>query len=264
VNTAFTYVTTVGMMLYLNPRLTFFSMLPYPILLYVFNRLSKRMHDQSVAAQQELSALSAQIQESLSGILLVKAYGREAHEAAAFERANDRYMQASLALERTEGIAFPVVGAVGGMATVLLMALGGRDVISGRITLGEFVAFNSYLGMLLWPTIGLGWILNVLERGLAAMGRLEEIFQQDPAITDPIDPVEVSSLQGELELRNLTFAYRPVAAAPERRVLDGVSAHIPRGSVCAIVGGTGSGKTTLVHLLARFYARGRSSSAATT
>lgn len=253
VNTFFTYGTTVGMMLWLNPRLTLYAMVPYPVLLYVFNRLSKRMHDQSVAAQTELASLSSQIQESLSGVLLVKAYGREAHEAGAFERANRRYMEASLALGLTEGIAFPVVGAVGGMGTAILLALGGREVISGWITLGEFVAFNSYLGMLLWPTIGLGWILNVLERGLAAMGRLEELFEQEPAIVDSMEPLEVSSLSGELELRGLTFAYRPVAGASPRTVLDGISARLPKGSVCAVVGGTGSGKSTLVHLLARLY-----------
>ncbi len=252
-NTFFTYAVTVGTMLAMNPRLTLYALIPYPILVVVFNRLSKGMHDRSLAMQSELGALSSQLQESLSGILLMKAYGREQAEAGAFERANARYREAALSLERLEGFAFPLVGALAGLATATLLGLGGREVSQGHITLGEFVAFNSYLGMLLWPTIGLGWILNVLQRGLAAMGRLEELFHHVPSIGDAPDCLEVRELEGDLELRNLCFSYAAPQGGPPRQVLDGITARIPRGSTCAIVGSTGAGKTTLIHLLARLY-----------
>lgn len=252
-NTFFTYVVTVGAMLVLNPSLTLYALIPYPILVVVFNRLSKGMHDRSLAMQTELGALSAQLQESLSGILLMKAYGREQAEARAFERANARYRDAALSLERLEGFTFPLVGALAGLATATLLGLGGREVSLGHVTLGEFVAFNGYLGMLLWPTIGLGWILNVLQRGLAAMGRLEELFHHVPSVSDAPDCLEVRELEGDIELRGLSFAYPAPQGGQPRQVLQDITARIPRGSTCAIVGSTGAGKTTLIHLLARLY-----------
>ncbi len=252
-NTVFVYITTVGMMLIINPSLTLYALVPFPVLAVFFNRMSRRMHQHYLTVQQELGSLSTNLQESLSGIFHLKAYNREAREAEVFAEGNRRYTEANLSLEKMAGVIFPTVGAVAGLGTVVLLYLGGQDVVAGRITLGEFVAFNAYLGLLLWPTIGLGWILNVLERGLAAMGRLDELLDQVPSITDPPEVIDVLNLAADLELRDLTFQYEGADGNPGPEVLKGISANIPAGATCAIVGGTGSGKTTLVHLMARLY-----------
>jgi ATP-binding cassette subfamily B protein len=196
-------------------------------------------------------------QEALAGVRVVRAYGQEPFEIARFRAANDEYVERNRALIRLQGAFYPSVQLLMGIGVLLVLWLGSRDVIAGRMTVGELVAFNAYLLMLSWPMMAFGWVTNLLQRGMASWARMLEVMDAVPAITDAEATTAVSSVsavRGDIEFRNLTFTYAASGEPPQGSgsvVLDGVSAVIPAGSTVAIVGGTGSGKSTLLSLLPR-------------
>ena len=247
-NTVLTFVTVITLMLSLNRRLTLLSLIPLPILsvaVYFFGAVIHRRFDR---IQDQLSTISAVTQEALAGVRVVRAYRQEHFEIQRFRLANEEYLRRNRKLIRVEGAFFPIMGLLMGIGALLVLWLGSRDVIEGRMTIGELVAFNSYLMMLAWPMIAFGWVTNLLQRGTASWKRMLDVLTAEPAITDAGANSHVTSreqIRGDIEFRDLTFAYGDTV------VLRRISARLPGGSTTAIVGATGSGKSTLLNLLPR-------------
>src|SRR6202790_50832 len=254
-----TIVFTAGalaFMLSISPRLTLYAFLPLPIVSITIQYFGRKIHERFERIQAMFSEISARAQENFSGARVIRAYVQEEAEIAAFEKANQEYIKRSLKLVRLMGMLWPTLETMLGLAIVLVLWLGGREVIAGRITVGGFVAFNTYMVQLTWPIIALGWVINIFQRGTASMRRINEILVEKPEIRDS-EEVEVKSstsetlvaaqIRGEIEFRHLNFSYNSTP------VLRDINLRIPAGSSLAIVGPTGSGKTTLVSLIARIY-----------
>ena len=236
----------------IDPWLTLFAMAPFPALVVIAKRFHHDAEVRSTAVQEQLGALSAKVQENLTGMPVVRAYTMEAREVAEFEGLNAEYLTRNMALARIQAVSWPLMGLVSGLGVLIVMWLGGKAVVDGRISLGAFVAFNGYLTQLAWPTIALGWTLASIQRGLAAMARVTEVLDErahDGAQARPHDSLALKLLPGgPVEFRNLTFAYDDRGP-----VLRDVSFTVPAGAVVAVVGPTGSGKSTLGTLLCRLY-----------
>jgi ATP-binding cassette subfamily B protein len=272
----------LGFMIAISPKLTLFAFLPLPIASIVIQHFGRRIHERFERIQAMFSDISARAQENFSGARVIRAYVQEQAEIAAFEDANQEYIRRSLGLVRLMGMLWPTLELMLGAAVVIVLWLGGRQVLMGKMNVGDFVAFNTYMMQLTWPVIALGWVINIFQRGTASLVRIEEILAQQPEIADetigaskeigpagdrvigpskiqtrpprdvafqsPDDPITRSpDLSGEIEFRNLNFAYDGTA------VLHDINLRIPAGSSLAIVGPTGSGKTTLVSLIPRIY-----------
>lgn len=250
VNTVIVFTGALAGMLRIDFWLTLYAFAPFPLLVLLARRFNWLVHQQTLEAQEELGRLSSKAQENLSGMTVVRAYNMAPGEEAEFGRINREYFRKSLVMVRTQGAFSPMMGIIGGLGALLVLWLGGKAVIDGRITLGELVAFQSYLALLTWPTVALGWVLTVIRRGLTAMERIVEILKTEPEIRDATPASEPPDVRGELEFRNLTFAYEGDGHAP---ALRDVSLRIPAGSVVAIVGTTGSGKSTLGALIPRLF-----------
>jgi ATP-binding cassette subfamily B protein len=251
-----TIVFTAGalaFMLSISPKLTLYAFLPLPIVSIVVQYFGKRIHERFERIQEMFSNISARAQENFSGARVIRAYVQEEAEIASFEAANQEYIGRSLKLVRLMGMLWPTLETMLGLAVVLVLWLGGREVLGRRMSVGDFVAFNTYMVQLTWPIIALGWVINIFQRGTASMGRINEILREQPEIRD--DPARVGNghgrpIQGEIEFRNLNFAYNGKA------VLHDINLRIPGGSSLAIVGPTGSGKSTLVNLIPRIHDAG--------
>ncbi len=248
-----TIVFTAGalaFMLSISPKLTLYAFLPLPAVSIVVQHFGKKIHERFERIQAMFSDISARAQENFSGARVVRAYVQEEAEITAFETSNKEYIARSLKLVRLMGMLWPTLETMLGCAIVLVLWLGGREVVLHHISVGEFVAFNTYMVQLTWPVIALGWVINLFQRGTASMLRFNEILTEKPEIAD--DPAIIRSslpkeIQGEIEFRDLNFDYAGV------QVLRNVNLRIPAGTSLAIVGPTGSGKTTLVNLIPRIY-----------
>src|SRR6266581_3362082 len=248
-----TIVFTAGalvFMLAISPKLTLYAFLPLPVVSIVVQYFGRQIHERFGKIQAMFSDISARAQENFSGARVIRAYVQEQAEISAFERANKEYIARSLKLVRLMGMLWPTLETMLGLAIVLVLWLGGREVLHNRITVGDFVAFNTYMVQLTWPIIALGWVINIFQRGTASLGRIHQLMMEKPEITDApeIHPSPLGEdLRGDIEFRNLNFAYNGTP------VLHEINLHIPAGSSLAIVGPTGSGKTTLVSLIPRIY-----------
>jgi len=246
-NTVASFVGAVSLMTLISPRLTLLALVPLVLVSVLVHRYGRRIHDQFEVVQAQLAEISAIVQENLAGARVVRAYAQEAHEEARFAAANEEYVERNRRLVRTTGIVHPGIQFLMGLGSVTVLWLGGRMVIAGEVTLGAYVAFGVYLAMLNWPMIALGWVVNLFERGEASLGRIHAIVDARPEIADQ-DPLPLVEIRGDVELRGLTFGY---PGGPP--VLRDLSLKVPAGSTVAIVGPTGSGKTTLVSLLPRLW-----------
>ena len=247
-----TIVFTFGalaFMLSISPRLTLFAFLPLPIVSIVVQYFGRKIHERFERIQAMFSEISARAQENFSGARVIRAYVQEEAEIAGFETSNREYIVRSLKLVRLMGMLWPTLETMLGLAIVLVLWLGGREVLHHRMSVGDFVTFNTYMVQLTWPIIALGWVINIFQRGTASMLRINEILVEKPEIVDEPDartPVS-GMLHGEIEFRGLDFSYGDAG------VLHDVNLKIPAGSSLAIVGPTGSGKTTLVSLIPRIF-----------
>jgi ATP-binding cassette, subfamily B, multidrug efflux pump len=251
-NTLVFTAIALSFMIAISPRLTLYVFLPLPLVSVVIQYFGQKIHQRFERIQAMFSDISAQAQENLSGARVIRAYTQEQAEARSFAVANREYIARSLKLVQLMGMLWPTLHTMLGIAIVLVLWLGGREVIAGRISPGQFVAFNTYMLFLTWPIIALGWVINIYQRGTASMGRINEILHEQPTISDKFvapDLRDVREIKGKIEFRDLRFAFPGM----ETPALQDISLTIPSGSSLAIVGPTGSGKTTLVSLIPRIY-----------
>jgi len=249
-----TLVFTAGALIYMmkiSPKLTLYTFLPLPIASIVIQYFGRQIHERFEKIQAMFSDISARAQENFSAARVIRAYAQEGAEIRQFEAANNEYIARSLPLARLMGLLWPTLELTLGLAVVLVLWLGGREVLLNRISIGQFGAFLTYMVQLTWPVIALGWVINIFQRGTASLKRINEIMLEKPEITDSPDVAAAGpperELRGEIEFRGLNFSYNgsPVLHDINLRVLEGTS--------LAIVGPTGSGKTTLVNLIPRVY-----------
>jgi ATP-binding cassette subfamily B protein len=245
-STLSTFVGAVAVMLLISPRLTLLALVPLVLVSWLVRHYGRKVHDRYEQVQAQLAEMNALVQENLSGARVVRAYAQEQAEEKRFAEANREYVSRNKRLIRITGILHPGIGFLMGLGSLTVLWLGGRMVVAAEVTLGEFVAFGVYLAMLHWPMIALGWVVNLIERGEASMGRIHAILDQQPEIRDEA-PLAVSAVRGEVEFRGLSFAYDGVP------VLRDVELRVAAGTTVAIVGPTGCGKSTLVSLVARLY-----------
>ena len=244
-------VFSLALMITIDPWLTLWSMLAMPLIPVVVRRFGREIFRTSRETQERLSSLSAFVLENFSGMRVVQAYAQEQNQIAGFDAISFEYRQKNMWLATLWGIFWPLMQVMAGIAAAIVLWLGGRQVLQGTMSLGEFVAFNGYLAMLTWPLMAIGYTANQYQRGTAALSRIAEVLDtpQSPRYSAPAASNDDAPLAGAVEIRDLTFAYE--ADGPP--VLRNVQLKIPAGSVCGIVGETGSGKSTLVNLLLRLY-----------
>ncbi len=241
-------ITTVGVMLHLDWRLTLLVLLPMPLVSIMVKVFGQKIHERFEKIQEMYSQITEKVRENLSGVRVIRAFCQEEPEMAQFDRMNLEFVEKNRRLIWISSLMWPGMALLFAVAFMLIMVVGGRHVLTGVITVGTFAAFNVYLLYLIWPIIALGWVTNVLQRGLASLGRLNTIFLAQPEITDREVPAQpLTALRGEIEFRDLTFSYNG------RPILKNLNLRIPAGRTVAIVGATGSGKSTLVSLIPRLY-----------
>ncbi len=241
-------IATVSFMLHLDRRLTLLALAPLPLVSILVKFFGQRIHDRFERIQAMYSELTEKVRENLSGVRVVRAFCQEEAEMAQFDRTNQEFVEKNKRLIWITSFLWPALALLFALAFILIMVVGGQHVLSGVISVGTFAAFNVYLMYLIWPLIALGWVVNLLQRGLASLERLWTVFAAQPDIDDRDVPAQpLTTLRGEIEFRNLTFGYNGAG------VLKNISLQIPAGKTVAIVGATGSGKSTLVSLIPRLY-----------
>jgi len=250
-STILVFAVAIILMSSIDARLTLVALIPLPLVSVSVKYFGSAIHRRFEAIQAQLADLSAVVQEALAGVRVVRAYNQEQYEIDRFSAANQEYVRRNRVLIRLQGLFYPSMTLFLGFGALLVLWAGSRDVIQGRITLGEFVAFNSYLVMLSWPMIAFGWVTNMLQRGMASWKRMLDVLDATPDISDANVTAagRAVPLAGAIEMRDLTFTY----PGSDRPVLTGVSVRIEPGQTVAFVGATGSGKSTLISLLPRMH-----------
>ncbi|HUZ46515.1 MAG TPA: ABC transporter ATP-binding protein [Terriglobia bacterium] len=247
-NTIVSGIATIILMAHLDMRLTLLAIAPLPLASVAVKFFGQRIHERFEKIQAMYSELTERVRESLSGIRLVRAFCQEDAENREFNRMNRIFVERNKRLIWITSLLWPALALLFAASFLLIMVVGGEHVLSGEITVGTFAAFNIYLMYLIWPIIALGWVTNIIQRGLASLGRLWMIFAAQPGIDDPSVPkTPAATLKGEIEFRNLTFSYNGFP------ILKNINLRIPPGRTVAIVGATGSGKSTLAALVPRLY-----------
>jgi len=245
INTLIIYSATVSLMLRIHPWLTVWAIIPFPLMVLVVKKISHRLFQRSLEAQEELARLSSLSEESVSAVRLIKSYCREEHFQGQFSQIAGRYLHHNLRLARLRGLVIPVMAAATGAGTLVVLFIGGRFVINGIISLGDFVAFSGYLAMLVWPTAVMGWILTLAQRGAASMSRLATILKAETFVSDTDAAKPLEKIHTAIEFRDLSFSHNGT------QILDRISFRITVGEKIGITGGVGSGKSTLIRMLPR-------------
>ena len=243
--TSLTFVLAIAIMASTDWRLTIFAILPAPLVSLAVVFFGRIIHERFERIQAMFSDISSRVQENLAGVRMVRAFVQERAEMRRFAELNRQYIAQNVKLIRIQGVFQPLLEALIGATFLMVLWVGGYQVIQGRITIGRFVMFNTYMGMLIWPMIALGWVVNLMQRGSASLGRINQILQEKPTICAPEHPVRLTAVRGEIGFRDVSMDYGSVLA------LDGIDLSIAAGETIAVVGHTGSGKSTLVSLVPR-------------
>jgi ATP-binding cassette subfamily B protein len=243
--TSLTFVLALIIMFSVDWRLTLWALSPAPLVSIAVMYFGKRIHDLFEKIQSLFSDVSSRVQENLSGVRVIRAYVQEEAELEKFSDLNRNYIRENLRLAKMSGLFMPLLTALIGLTFLMVLWMGGRRMLAGEISLGSFVMFNSYMGMLVWPMIAFGWVVNLMQRGSASLKRINEILTEAPSIRAPEDAVRLPARAGDVEFRDATVSFNGRAALSE------VTLRIGAGETVAIVGRTGSGKTTLVSLIPR-------------
>ena len=251
VNAPLYYVYAVALMLTMDVRMTLAALAPFPLLIYVARKFRGRIMTSSLQVQQQMSVLSSHVQENLSGMHVVKAYSQEEFQTQQFIGLNKDYEIKSMEMAKLRGIVNPVMQGINGLTVLIIIWYGGVRVLRGDLLVADIVAFIAYLNVLAWPTAAFGWMLSLVERGRAAMRRLEEILETKPGIASPTAPLACRGLQQGIEFRNVCFAYNRQRNG--HGALEGISFKLPVGKSVGLVGRIGSGKSTVAQLVPRFF-----------
>ena len=243
--TSLTFALAIAIMVSTDWRLALFALLPAPAVSLAVFISGHAIHTRFERIQAMFSDISSRVQENLSGVRMVRAFVQEKAEIRRFEELNRQYIAQNLQLVRIEAVFQPLMEILIGVTFLVVLWAGGYQVLRGRISIGGFVMFNTYMGMLVWPMIALGWVVNLMQRGGASLERINEIFRETPTIHAPERPIRLEAHRGEIEFRDVSLDY------PSGRALDQIHLRIPSGWTVAVVGHTGSGKSTLVNLVPR-------------
>ncbi len=245
-----TIIFSLACMIYIDPWLTLWSLLAMPMITVTVRTFGRHIFRWSDSVQEQISDISAYVQENLAGMRVVQVYAQEDNQIRGFQKISAECMRKNMWLAILWGIFWPLMRVVSGIAATIVLWLGGRQVLQGTMSLGEFVAFNGYLGMLTWPLMAIGYVVNQYQRGTAALSRIGEVLDAEPSprYDVPVFAYQQRATELAVEFRNLNFNYGDNGPA-----LKNITLAIPAGSACAIVGETGSGKSTLVNLLLRLY-----------
>lgn len=248
VNTTAVSIFALALMIWISPTLTGFAMLPMVLIPVAVIWFGRRIHVRFERIQEQFSELTNFVQENLAGIRIVKAYAREQDQSTRFKDQSRDYMDRNMELAKIWGAFFPALKFLGGLGALVVLWMGGLEVMEGSITIGDFVAFGFYLTLLMWPMIAIGWVTNLFQRGAASMARIDKLMDTEPAIDDAEETVD-SPIRGAIEFRGVWFRYPET----ERWVLEDVSFEIRAGQTVALVGATASGKSTVARLIGRLY-----------
>jgi ATP-binding cassette subfamily B protein len=251
VNTTAFSLFSLAVMVRIDVPLTLVALVPMLLLAPLTLYFGRILHDGYERIQDQLGVLTTMVQENLSGVRIVRAYVQEAAQQREFDALNHGYLERNMALARIEAVFNPLLTLLATFGLLLVFYVGGMQAIAGRITLGDFVAFGSYVGMLTWPMIAIGWVTNLFQRGIASFGRIQAIMRAEPSVKPPALPVRIAQPKGRIVFRNVSFRYPNT----RRDVLTDVTFTIDAGQTAAIVGPTGAGKSTIVSLLTRRYDR---------
>lgn len=248
-DTFFLTITTLFIMLRtIDVRLTLLALIPLPIISILSVKFGTIVHSRFKAVQEAFAGLSDKAQESISGIRVIKSFVQEDKELESFNQISKNAFNKNIALAKLWAIANPFVGLIVTLSFIIVLGYGGTQVVYGKLSLGDFVAFNTYLGMLIWPMMAFGWMINLLQRGRASLDRLNIILHTKPDIED-VDPLDIDEIVGEITFKDVTFTY-PRTQEP---VLKNINIHIPAGNSLGVIGGTGSGKSTFANLILRLF-----------
>lgn len=249
VDAAFMGVAAIAFMAYINPWLTLIAIAPMPFLAIITRYLSARLHRRFKKVQEQFSDLTEFVRSTFSGIRLIKAYNQEQGQSARFEQLGQTYVRDNLRLSFIYGMLFPVSGLLANASLLLVLVFGGRMAIGGTLTAGDFVAFINYLLLMTWPMMAVGWVTDLLQRGMTSLGRIQSLFHERPCLMDQVPAESPPRLTGEIRLHHLSFTY----PNQSQTVLHDLELEVRPGQFLGVVGRTGSGKTTLCHLLTRLY-----------
>ena len=249
VNTIATFIFVIIMMLTISPSLTLMAMIPVPLMVIVVNFFNRQINKSYSAVQAQYAMISTKAQENLAGIRIVKSYVLEKLELDSFNRLNEDYIKKNMRYVKYNAAYRPSMMLIVGLGVAIILLFGGRMIIKDIITLGEFVAFNLYLGMLVFPSIALGWVMGIFYQGIASMNRLDYILMAESDILNEAGEKEFISINGQVEFKDLSFAYPDT----EEQVIKNLNLFVPSGDIVAVVGKTGSGKSTLMQLLTRAF-----------
>ncbi|MEX0806236.1 MAG: ABC transporter ATP-binding protein [Candidatus Binatia bacterium] len=251
VNAPLYYLYALALMLSMDVRMTLAALAPFPLLIYAAAKFRGRIMKASLDVQQQMSVLSSHVQENLSGMHVVKAYSQEKFQTQQFVALNADFQIKSLELARMRGIVTPIMQGINGLTVLIVIWYGGVRVMRGDLLVADIVAFIAYLNVLAWPTAAFGWMFSLVERGRAAMKRLEEILNTQPAIASPTTAVPVRGLKNGVEFRDVSFVYeRQSNGYP---ALEGINFSLPVGKSVGLVGRIGSGKSTIAQLMPRLF-----------
>jgi len=243
--TGLTFALAIAIMVSVDWRLAIPAILPAPAVSLAVIFFGQAIHTRFERIQEMFSDISSRVQENLSGVRMIRAFAQERAELRRFEELNRQYIAQNIRLVRIQGVFEPLLEALIGLTFLVVLWVGGEQVLKGRISIGSFVMFNTYMGMLVWPMIALGWVVNLMQRGTASLNRINQILAEKPTIAAPPEPLALRSVRGEIEFRGVSIDYGAT------RALDGIDLRIPAGATVAVVGHTGSGKSTLVSLAPR-------------
>lgn len=252
VDTVSKFVIIIAIMVTISPLLTFYTLVPLPLLSFFVYQLSKRIHKKFTLIQESFSDLTTKAQENFAGIRVIKSYIREDGEIEAFTKQSEDYLKKTMDKVKIQALFQPILYTIAGISIIIVVWIGGSMVIDNKLTLGDITAFVLFLGMLIWPMIAFGWILNIIQQASASMKRLIKILNEKIEITDSkLTRYSIKSIRGKIEFKNVSFRYKD--SLPN--VLEGINLVIEPGETAAVIGKTGSGKTTLINLIPRLFDR---------
>jgi ATP-binding cassette subfamily B protein len=246
-NTIILATASISLMLSINVRLTLYAMIPLPVLSILIKYFSAILHLRYEKVQAYYAQMSSKVQENISGIRVIKTYNQENNEIQFFREMNNNYVVKNMSMVKIWGLFFPFMLFVAGLGMLIVLWFGGKEVMGGIISLGEFVAFSGYLMMLVWPMMAFGWVISLIQRGAASMKRINQIFESKPDIKSARKPAKIKDIKGNIEFKGVYFAYNG------KQVLKDINLRIRRGTKLGIIGPVGCGKTSLINLLPRFY-----------